>query len=68
MVGGGFREGLHDALVLTQTLQGVGSAAAVPGALARYQELRLTPASTHVTRSELETTACLACAATRADQ
>jgi len=38
MVGGGFRQGLQDVLALTRTLTGVRSAAAVPAALARYQD------------------------------
>jgi hypothetical protein len=39
-----------------------------PGALARYQELHLSPAIARVTRSELETAAYLAYATKRAGQ
>jgi hypothetical protein len=39
-----------------------------PGALARYQELHLSRAIAHVTRSELETAAYLAYATKRAGQ
>jgi 2-polyprenyl-6-methoxyphenol hydroxylase-like FAD-dependent oxidoreductase len=66
MVGGGFRQGLQDVLALTRTLTGVRSAAAVPAALARYQDLRLRAAVAHVTNSEQETAAYLAHAATAA--
>jgi 2-polyprenyl-6-methoxyphenol hydroxylase-like FAD-dependent oxidoreductase len=66
MVGGGFRQGLQDVVALTQTLASARSAAAVPAALARYQELRLRPAIAHVTGSERETAAYLAHAASQA--
>jgi 2-polyprenyl-6-methoxyphenol hydroxylase-like FAD-dependent oxidoreductase len=66
MVGGGFRQGLQDVLALTRTLTGVRSAAAVPAALARYQDLRLRAAVAHVANSEQETAAYLAHAATAA--
>jgi 2-polyprenyl-6-methoxyphenol hydroxylase-like FAD-dependent oxidoreductase len=65
MVGGGFRQGLYDALALTQAMTEVGSPAEVPGALTRYSEARLAAAIRHVTRSEQETAAYLAHAASR---
>lgn len=60
MVGGGFRQGLQDARALAQTMREVGSADEVPGALARYQSLRLRPAIQHVARSEQATADYLA--------
>jgi hypothetical protein len=45
---------------------GVRSADAVPGALARYEQVRLRPAIAHVTTSERETAAYLARAANQA--
>lgn len=60
MVGGGFRQGLQDGRALAQTMQGISSAAEVPGALARYQSLRLAPAIQHVARSEQAPAAYLA--------
>ncbi len=60
MVGGGFREGLYDARALALTMRDVSSAGEVPGALARYQGLRLRPAIQHVTRSEQATADYLA--------
>jgi 2-polyprenyl-6-methoxyphenol hydroxylase-like FAD-dependent oxidoreductase len=63
MIGGGFRQGLYDVRALTQALTAVGSAAEVPDRLARYQEARLAAAIRHVTRSEQETAAYLAHAA-----
>jgi 2-polyprenyl-6-methoxyphenol hydroxylase-like FAD-dependent oxidoreductase len=60
MVGGGFREGLYDARALALTMRDVSSAGEVPGALARYQGLRLRPAIQHVARSEQATADYLA--------
>ena len=60
MVGGGFRQGLHDAQALARTMNGIASPDAVISALARYQELRLGPAAQHVSRSERATAAYLA--------
>ncbi len=67
MVGGGFRQGLYDVLALTQAMTAVGPPDAVPDALARYQQARLAAAIRHVTRSERETAAYLAHAASRID-
>jgi len=64
MVGGGFREGLHDVAALAQSMAGLTAAAAVPDALGRYQDLRLGPAIRHVSVSERATAAYLAHAAT----
>jgi len=63
MVGGGFRQGLQDVVALTRTLTGIGGSAAIPLALARYEDLRLGAAIAHVTRSEQATAAYLAHAA-----
>ena len=63
MVGGGFRQGLYDVRALTQALTAAGSPAEVPERLARYQGARLAAAIRHVTRSEQETAAYLAHAA-----
>ena len=60
MVGGGFREGLHDAAALAELMAGLTETAAVPGALVRYQKLRLGPAVRHVAVSERATAAYLA--------
>jgi 2-polyprenyl-6-methoxyphenol hydroxylase-like FAD-dependent oxidoreductase len=60
MVGGGFRQGLYDVGALAQVLKGGTSAGEVPGALDRYQELRLRPAAQHVAVSERATAAYLA--------
>jgi 2-polyprenyl-6-methoxyphenol hydroxylase-like FAD-dependent oxidoreductase len=60
MVGGGFRQGLYDVAALTQVLTAISSARDIPGALGRYQELRLAPAARHVAASERATTAYLA--------
>jgi len=68
MVGGGFRQGLHDVQALAQAMPAAGSPNEVPDALARYQEARLAAAIQHVTRSEQETAAYLAHAASRADR
>ncbi len=63
MVGGGFREGLHDVAALAQHMAGLTAPAAVPGALARYQDARLGPAVRHVSVSERATAAYLVHAA-----
>jgi 2-polyprenyl-6-methoxyphenol hydroxylase-like FAD-dependent oxidoreductase len=60
MVGGGFRQGLHDVAALTQVLAGLDNAAGIPRALGRYQELRLSQAAQHVAVSERATTEYLA--------
>ena len=60
MVGSGFREGLYDARALAVTMRDVRSAGEVPGALTRYQDLRLRPAVRHVARSEQATADYLA--------
>jgi 2-polyprenyl-6-methoxyphenol hydroxylase-like FAD-dependent oxidoreductase len=65
MVGGGFREGLYDVAALAQVMAGPIAPAAIPGALGRYQDLRLGPAVRHVTLSEQATAAYLAHAALR---
>ena len=65
MVGGGFREGLYDVAALAQVMAGPTATAAIPGALGRYQELRLGPAARHVTVSEQATAAYLAHAVLR---
>jgi 2-polyprenyl-6-methoxyphenol hydroxylase-like FAD-dependent oxidoreductase len=62
MVGGGFRHGLYDVRALSRALAGAATAAAVPGALARYQDARLAAAIGHVTASQQETAAYLALA------
>jgi 2-polyprenyl-6-methoxyphenol hydroxylase-like FAD-dependent oxidoreductase len=63
MVGGGFRQGLYDVDALAQALTAATSPAGVPGALRRYQELRLRPAARHVAISERATADYLAHAA-----
>jgi 2-polyprenyl-6-methoxyphenol hydroxylase-like FAD-dependent oxidoreductase len=65
MVGGGFREGLYDVAALAQVMARPTAPAAIPGALGRYQDLRLGPAVRHVTVSEQATAAYLARAALR---
>jgi 2-polyprenyl-6-methoxyphenol hydroxylase-like FAD-dependent oxidoreductase len=65
MVGGGFRQGLYDVDALTRTATAITSAGEVPGALRRYQELRLGPAVRHVAASERATADYLAHAAAR---
>ena len=65
MVGGGFREGLYDLAALAQVMAGPTATAAIPGALGRYQDLRLGPAVRHVTVSEQATAAYLAHAGLR---
>ena len=65
MVGGGFRQGLYDVAALAQVMAQVTGSAAVPGALVRYQELRLGQAVRHVMVSERATAAYLDHAAGR---
>jgi 2-polyprenyl-6-methoxyphenol hydroxylase-like FAD-dependent oxidoreductase len=65
MVGGGFREGLYDVAALAQVMAEVTAPDAVPGALERYQQVRLGPAVRHVSVSERATAAYLAHAAAR---
>jgi 2-polyprenyl-6-methoxyphenol hydroxylase-like FAD-dependent oxidoreductase len=64
MVGGGFRQGLHDVQALTRVLDGASSPAAIPAAipaaLAAYERARLAAAIRHVTASEQATAAYLA--------
>jgi 2-polyprenyl-6-methoxyphenol hydroxylase-like FAD-dependent oxidoreductase len=67
MVGGGFRQGLYDVAALAQVMAELTSSAAVPGALVRYQELRLRSAARHVMISEQATAAYLDHAASRAE-
>jgi len=55
MVGGGFRQGLYDVGALARTMTGVTEPGQIPGALRRYQELRLDAAAQHVTISEQAT-------------
>lgn len=68
MVGGGFRQGLHDVQALARVLDGASSPDAIPAALAAYQRARLPGAIRHVTASEQATAAYLARAAGRADR
>jgi 2-polyprenyl-6-methoxyphenol hydroxylase-like FAD-dependent oxidoreductase len=63
MVGGGFRQGLYDVAALAQTASGLTTPGGAPGALRRYQELRLGPAARHVAISEQATADYLAHAA-----
>ena len=63
MVGGGFRQGLYDVAALAQTTTGLTTTGETPGALRRYQELRLGPAARHVAISEQATADYLAHAA-----
>jgi 2-polyprenyl-6-methoxyphenol hydroxylase-like FAD-dependent oxidoreductase len=63
MVGGGFREGLYDVAALAEVMAGLVSVAAIPDALARYEQLRLVPGARHVTISEQATADYLARAA-----
>ncbi|MGD0377003.1 MAG: FAD-dependent monooxygenase [Streptosporangiaceae bacterium] len=65
MVGGGFRQGLYDVDALARTATAISSPGEVPGALRRYQELRLGPAARHVAASERATAGYLAHAAAR---
>jgi len=63
MVGGGFRQGLYDVAALAQVMTGLATPGEIPGALSRYQELRLGPAAQHVAISEQATADYLAHAA-----
>jgi 2-polyprenyl-6-methoxyphenol hydroxylase-like FAD-dependent oxidoreductase len=63
MVGGGFRQGLYDVAALAQVMTGLAIPGEIPGALSRYQELRLGPAARHVAISEQATAGYLAHAA-----
>lgn len=65
MVGGGFRQGLYDVAALARTATAITSPSEIPGALGRYQELRLGPAAQHVAVSERATADYLAHAAGR---
>ena len=65
MVGGGFRQGLYDVDALARTATAITSPGEVPGALRRYQELRLGPAARHVAVSERATADYLAHAGAR---
>jgi 2-polyprenyl-6-methoxyphenol hydroxylase-like FAD-dependent oxidoreductase len=60
MVGGGFRQGLYDVAALARTATAITSPSEIPGALGRYQELRLGPAAQHVAVSERATADYLA--------
>jgi 2-polyprenyl-6-methoxyphenol hydroxylase-like FAD-dependent oxidoreductase len=60
MVGGGFRQGLYDVAALAGVATAITSPGGVPGALRRYQELRLGPAAQHVAVSERATADYLA--------
>jgi 2-polyprenyl-6-methoxyphenol hydroxylase-like FAD-dependent oxidoreductase len=62
MVGGGFREGLHDAAALARAL---GSTLETSAMLASYQSARLEPAVQHVLRSQRASRAYLAWAGAR---
>jgi len=63
MVGGGFRQGLYDVAALEQVMTGLATPGEIPGALGRYQGLRLGPAAQHVAISEQATADYLAHAA-----
>ena len=65
MVGGGFRQGLYDVGTLARTATAITSPGEIPGALGRYQQLRLGPAAQHVAVSERATADYLAHAAGR---
>jgi len=60
MVGGGFREGLYDVAALAELMAGPIASAAIPEALARYQDQRLGPGARHVAISEQATDRYLA--------
>jgi 2-polyprenyl-6-methoxyphenol hydroxylase-like FAD-dependent oxidoreductase len=60
MVGGGFRQGLYDVRALVDAMGEVTSSREVLSALDRYQQLRLGPATRHVSVSERATAAYLA--------
>jgi 2-polyprenyl-6-methoxyphenol hydroxylase-like FAD-dependent oxidoreductase len=63
MVGGGFRQGLYDVGAMARMMTGLAIPEGIPGALRRYQELRLGPAAQHVAVSERATADYLAHAA-----
>jgi 2-polyprenyl-6-methoxyphenol hydroxylase-like FAD-dependent oxidoreductase len=63
MVGGGFRQGLYDVAALGDVAAAMTTAREIPGALGRYQDLRLSSAAGHVAASERATAAYLAHAA-----
>jgi 2-polyprenyl-6-methoxyphenol hydroxylase-like FAD-dependent oxidoreductase len=63
MVGGGFRQGLYDVAALARVATATTGAREIPGALSRYQDLRLSSAARHVAASERATRAYLAHAA-----
>ena len=63
MVGGGFRQGLYDVAALAEVASAMTTAREIPGALVRYQDLRLSAAARHVAASEQATAAYLAHAA-----
>jgi len=60
MVGGGFRQGLYDVQALARVAAAMTAARDIPGALGRYQHLRLSPGAQHVAASERATAAYLA--------
>jgi 2-polyprenyl-6-methoxyphenol hydroxylase-like FAD-dependent oxidoreductase len=60
MVGGGFRQGLYDVAALARAATAITEPRGIPGALRRYQELRLGPAAQHVAVSERATADYLA--------
>jgi 2-polyprenyl-6-methoxyphenol hydroxylase-like FAD-dependent oxidoreductase len=60
MVGGGFRQGLYDVAALARAVTAITAPDEIPGALRRYQELRLGPAAQHVAISEQATADYLA--------
>jgi 2-polyprenyl-6-methoxyphenol hydroxylase-like FAD-dependent oxidoreductase len=66
MVGGGFRQGLHDVSALALAAAAITSPDGIPGVLGRYQELRLSAAARHVAVSERATADYLARAGTSA--
>jgi len=63
MVGGGFRQGLYDVAALAEAATGMTTSREIPGALGRYQDLRLASAASHVAASERATAGYLAHAA-----
>ena len=63
MVGGGFRQGLYDVAALAEAASAMAAARDIPGALGRYQDLRLSAAARHVAASEQAAAAYLAHAA-----
>ena len=60
MVGGGLRQGLYDVEALAQVGTEMTAGRESPGALGRYQDLRLSSAAQHVAASERATAAYLA--------